>query len=193
MDIRAGSKGSEAVGCSGGWRHMAIFCKRVLIDLKITGRDCWTPRSHSYLTVSISICPNGVKMRSTILNWCFNVQIVVSSLNFGFSNMIHTRIKISSLSIENNSEGSEICSDSETTNHSQMLSTPKCIRVQFKAWNFHYTIQTDLFGEEWVSTDEKKLCLPSTYKLVWVIIGLRLSPPSLYSAISLWSWSLHQV
>ena len=66
---------------------------------------------------------------------------------------------MSSLSIENNSEGSETCSNSGTTNHSRTSSKQKCIRDQFKAWNFHYTIQADLPGEEGVSTDEKKLLL----------------------------------
>ena len=66
---------------------------------------------------------------------------------------------MSSLSIENNSEGSETCSDSGTTNHSRMSSKPKRMRDQLKAWNFHYTIQIDLLGEEEVSTDVKKLLL----------------------------------
>ena len=66
---------------------------------------------------------------------------------------------MSSLSIENNSEGSEAGSDCGTTNHSRISSKPKRIRDQFKAWNFNYTIQTDLLGEEGVSTDEKKLLL----------------------------------
>ena len=66
---------------------------------------------------------------------------------------------MSSLSIENNSEGSETCSNSGTTNLSRTSSKPKRIRNQFKAWNFHYTIQTDLLGGELVSTDKKKLLL----------------------------------
>ena len=82
---------------------------------------------------------------------------------------------MSSLSIEHNSDGSESGSDSGTTNHSQISSKPKRIRDQFRAWNFHYTIQTYLLGEEEVSTDEKKLLLTYwhlTSKLVWVIVPL---------------------
>ena len=66
---------------------------------------------------------------------------------------------MSSLSIENNSDGSESGSDSGTTNQSRILSKPKHIRDQFRAWNFYDTIQTNLLGEEEVSTDEKKLLL----------------------------------
>ena len=66
---------------------------------------------------------------------------------------------MSSLSIGNNSDGSESGSDSETTNHSRISSKPKRIRDRLRTWNFHYTIQTDLLGEEEVSTDEKKLLL----------------------------------
>ena len=63
-------------------------------------------------------------------------------------------------SIENNSEGSELgCLDSGMANHSQILSKIKRVRDQFRAWNFHYTIQTYLLGKEGVSTDEKKCLL----------------------------------
>ena len=44
-------------------------------------------------------------------------------------------------------------------NHSQFLSKPKSKTDHFQALNFHYTIQTYLFGEEGVGTDEKKRLL----------------------------------
>ena len=88
------------------------------------------------------------------------------------------------LSIENNSDGSESGSDSETTNHSRISNKSKCIRDQFRAWNFII-----LFRPICLKRKRKRFllmnrnfCLPSTSELVWVIIGLRLSPPSLYSA-----------
>ena len=67
-------------------------------------------------------------------------------------------------SIESNSEGSDDslesgCLDSGMVNHSQISSKLKRVRDQFRAWIFHYTIQTDLLGEEGVSTDEKKCML----------------------------------
>ena len=80
-------------------------------------------------------------------------------------------------------------------NHSQISSKLKHILDQ----NFHYTIQTNLLGEEGVSIDEKKRILAeqwqslSTSEPVWVIIGPRLSPQSLYSVSCLWSWSLQQI
>ena len=61
--------------------------------------------------------------------------------------------------MENNSEGSEAGSDFGMTNHSRISSKKKRIRDQLKAWNFHYTNQTYLLGEEGVSTDEKKFLL----------------------------------
>ena len=97
---------------------------------------------------------------------------------------------ISSLSIENSSGGSESGSDSRTTNHSRISSKPKRIRDQFSAWNFHYTIQTDLLGEKGVSTDKKKLLLT---KHLRTRLGHTL--PQNISSVTvfcdcLWSWSL---
>ena len=62
-------------------------------------------------------------------------------------------------SLESNSEGSDDssesrCLDSGVVNHSQISSKLKRVRDQFGAWIFHYTIQTNLLGEEGVSTDE---------------------------------------
>ena len=67
-------------------------------------------------------------------------------------------------SLESNSEGSDDssesrCLDSGVVNHSQISSKLKRVRDQFGAWIFHYTIQTNLLGEEVVSTDEKKCML----------------------------------
>ena len=62
-----------------------------------------------------------------------------------------------SLSIGNNSKGSDASSDSGTMNHSQSSSKSKRVRDQFRALHFQYTIQTDLLGEEGVCTDEKNL------------------------------------
>ena len=92
---------------------------------------------------------------------------------------------MSSLSIENNSERSEDSLDSGTINPSQISSKPKRMRDQFKDYIFVYTIKTNLFGEEEVSTDEKELLLSSsayqspTNSHDWP----RLSPPSLCAAI----------
>ena len=71
----------------------------------------------------------------------------------------------------------------------QSSSKPKRIRSHFKAWNFSCTIQTNLLGEEGVSTDEKILLLTEHLR-----IGLghkcpRMSPPLLFSAIFHWSRS----
>ena len=44
-------------------------------------------------------------------------------------------------------------------NHPQISSKLKGVRYQFRDWNFQYTTQTDLLGEEGVCTDEKKLLL----------------------------------
>ena len=44
-------------------------------------------------------------------------------------------------------------------NHSQLSSKPKRVRDQFRVWNFQYTIQTYVLGEEGMCADEKKLLL----------------------------------
>ena len=63
-------------------------------------------------------------------------------------------------------------------NYSQISSKPKRVRDKFRAWNFYYTIQTDLLEEEGICTDEKKLLLTKHLQFVWVIIDSRRSPPS---------------
>ena len=95
------------------------------------------------------------------------------SFKFGFSNS-----PLSNVSIRNNSEGSEASSDSGTMNYSQISSKPKRVRDKFRAWNFYYTIQTDLLEEEGICTDEKKLLLTKHLQFVWVIIDRRRSPSS---------------
>ena len=54
----------------------------------------------------------------------------------------------------------------------------KAHHESLKAGKFllHHTIQTYLLGEEEVSTGEEKFCLPITFKLVWVIKDIGLSP-----------------
>ena len=59
--------------------------------------------------------------------------------------------------------------------HSQILSKPKRVRDEFRAWNFYYTIQTHLLEGEGVCTNEKKLLLTKHLQIRlpgWVIIGL---------------------
>ena len=93
---------------------------------------------------------------------------------------------MSSLSIENNSDGSESSSDSGTMNHSWILSKPKHIRDQFRAWNFYDTIQTNLLGEEEVSTDEKKLLLTEHLR---TLLGHN-RPQAVSSVTVFWDFSL---
>ena len=71
----------------------------------------------------------------------------------------------------------------------QSSSKPKRIRNHFKAWNFRCTIQTNLLGEEGVSTDEKILLLTEHLRIGLGHMCPRLSPPLLFSVTFHWSWS----
>ena len=75
------------------------------------------------------------------------MQIVVSPLNFGFSDTIdkstrNSRIRMSSLSIENNSERSQATSSQLllwNVGSLQNESKPKCVRDQFKASGLEFS------------------------------------------------------
>ena len=120
-------------------------------------------------------------MRRAILHRRYTAQVFVVPLIFSLFhyNWELTRIKISSVSIKNISEGSEDSLNSGTMNQSQNSIKFKVMRNHFKAWKFHFTIQTEWYA---FLLMKRKFCLPSTSKLVCVIIGLGLSPPLLHSA-----------
>ena len=57
-----------------------------------------------------------------------------------------------SLRVENHSEGSKASLDSGIMYHYQNSSKVKRARDQFRAWNFYFTIQSNLLGKDRVSS-----------------------------------------
>ena len=73
--------------------------------------------------------------------------------------------------------------DEEGVDPSEVQTKPKRTFNQLRSWNFRYTIQTDLLGEQGVSIDAKKILLSKHLRTRLVIKGLQLSCPLLYSVI----------
>ena len=95
-----------------------------------------------------------------------NIPLFCHKFHIRFALEKCLELKMSAQSVLMDSEASSQSSDSgpEGPGISQVSRKPKKRQNKCKAWNFQYTLSTDLLGvvgEEGVTAHEKRICLPS--------------------------------